>query len=44
MLDPVMEKAIIKKGKNLYITVSDQNMEPRQKDSAEGAIRGKSGV
>jgi dynein heavy chain len=27
MLDPVMDKAIIKKGKNLYINVSDQNMD-----------------
>merc|ERR1719160_1164523 len=25
MLDPVMDKAIIKKGKNMYINVSDQN-------------------
>merc|ERR1719428_2053676 len=27
MLDPVMDKAIIKKGKNMYINVSDQNMD-----------------
>merc|ERR1719217_1300935 len=27
LLDPVLEKAIIKKGKNLYINVSDQNMD-----------------
>eukprot|EP00928_Gymnodinium_smaydae_P031101 TRINITY_DN22944_c0_g4_i1.p1 TRINITY_DN22944_c0_g4~~TRINITY_DN22944_c0_g4_i1.p1 ORF type:complete len:1938 (-),score=445.97 TRINITY_DN22944_c0_g4_i1:215-5482(-) len=27
MLDPVMEKQIIKKGKNMYINVSDQNMD-----------------
>merc|ERR1719326_2320818 len=27
MLDPVLEKAIIKKGKNMYINVSDQNMD-----------------
>eukprot|EP00971_Amphidinium_carterae_P111738 2212984-Amphidinium_carterae.1 len=27
MLDPVMEKAIIRKGRNLYINVSDQNMD-----------------
>jgi dynein heavy chain len=27
MLDPVLDKAIIKKGKNLYINVSDQNMD-----------------
>jgi len=27
MLDPVMNKAIIKKGKNMYINVSDQNMD-----------------
>merc|ERR1719359_742210 len=27
MMDPVLEKAIIRKGKNLYINVSDQNMD-----------------
>merc|ERR1719502_1280306 len=27
MLDPVLDKAIIKKGKNMYINVSDQNMD-----------------
>jgi dynein heavy chain len=27
LLDPVLDKAIIKKGKNLYINVSDQNMD-----------------
>ncbi|EER20102.1 axonemal dynein gamma heavy chain, putative, partial [Perkinsus marinus ATCC 50983] len=27
ILDPVLEKAIVKKGKNLYINVSDQNMD-----------------
>jgi dynein heavy chain len=27
MIDPVMEKQIIKKGKNMYINVSDQNMD-----------------
>jgi len=27
MMDPVLEKAIIKKGKNMYINVSDQNMD-----------------
>jgi dynein heavy chain len=27
MLDPVLEKAVIKKGKNMYINVSDQNMD-----------------
>merc|ERR1719160_1459448 len=27
LLDPVLEKAIIKKGKNLYINVSEQNMD-----------------
>lgn len=27
MLDPVLEKVIIKKGKNMYINVSDQNMD-----------------
>jgi dynein heavy chain len=27
MLDPVLEKAIVKKGKNAYINVSDQNMD-----------------
>eukprot|EP00929_Paragymnodinium_shiwhaense_P087549 TRINITY_DN476_c0_g6_i1.p1 TRINITY_DN476_c0_g6~~TRINITY_DN476_c0_g6_i1.p1 ORF type:complete len:3651 (-),score=1240.57 TRINITY_DN476_c0_g6_i1:538-10725(-) len=27
MLDPVLEKAIVKKGKNMYINVSDQNMD-----------------
>eukprot|EP00397_Hematodinium_sp_SG-2012_P000031 GEMP01000031.1.p1 GENE.GEMP01000031.1~~GEMP01000031.1.p1 ORF type:complete len:4639 (+),score=1050.01 GEMP01000031.1:391-14307(+) len=27
MLDPVLEKAIFKKGKNMYINVSDQNMD-----------------
>merc|ERR1719506_460796 len=27
MLDPVMERQIIKKGKNMYINVSDQNMD-----------------
>eukprot|EP00930_Biecheleria_cincta_P050644 TRINITY_DN3582_c0_g1_i1.p1 TRINITY_DN3582_c0_g1~~TRINITY_DN3582_c0_g1_i1.p1 ORF type:complete len:2677 (-),score=555.77 TRINITY_DN3582_c0_g1_i1:255-8135(-) len=30
MLDPVMDKAIIKKGKNLYINVSDQNMDYKE--------------
>merc|ERR1719267_270935 len=33
MLDPVMDKAIIKKGKNLYINVSDQNMDYNKKFS-----------
>ncbi|CAD7937238.1 unnamed protein product [Amoebophrya sp. A120] len=27
MLDPLLDKAIIKKGKNLYINISDQNMD-----------------
>merc|ERR1719310_2053766 len=27
MLDPVMDRAVIKKGKNMYINVSDQNMD-----------------
>merc|ERR1719449_510912 len=27
MMDPVLDKAIIKKGKNMYINVSDQNMD-----------------
>merc|ERR1719379_1938983 len=27
MLDPVLEKTIVKKGKNMYINVSDQNMD-----------------
>merc|ERR1711966_319072 len=27
LLDPVLDKAIIKKGKNMYINVSDQNMD-----------------
>eukprot|EP00931_Biecheleriopsis_adriatica_P036383 TRINITY_DN2095_c0_g1_i5.p1 TRINITY_DN2095_c0_g1~~TRINITY_DN2095_c0_g1_i5.p1 ORF type:complete len:4649 (-),score=1173.32 TRINITY_DN2095_c0_g1_i5:61-14007(-) len=30
MLDPVLDKAIIKKGKNLYINVSDQNMDYKE--------------
>merc|ERR1719174_193613 len=33
MLDPVLDKAIIKKGKNLYINVSDQNMDYSKKFS-----------
>lgn len=33
MLDPVMDKAVIKKGKNLYINVSDQNMDYKEKFS-----------
>merc|ERR1719174_3506109 len=33
MLDPVLDKAIIKKGKNLYINVSDQNMDYNKKFS-----------
>jgi len=31
MLDPVMDKAIIRKGKNMYINVSDQNMDYKEK-------------
>jgi len=31
MLDPVLEKQIIKKGKNLYVTVSDQQMDYNSK-------------
>lgn len=27
MLDPLLDKAVIKKGKNLYINISDQNMD-----------------
>mmetsp|Transcript_3629 Transcript_3629/g.6367 ORF Transcript_3629/g.6367 Transcript_3629/m.6367 type:complete len:3156 (-) Transcript_3629:97-9564(-) len=30
MLDPVMDKQIIKKGKNMYINVSDQNMDYKE--------------
>ena len=30
MLDPVLDKQIIKKGKNLYINVSDQNMDYKE--------------
>jgi len=33
MLDPVLDKAIIRKGKNLYINVSDQNMDYKEKFS-----------
>lgn len=33
MLDPVMEKQIIRKGKNMYINVSDQNMDYNAKFS-----------
>jgi len=33
MLDPVLDKAIIKKGKNMYINVSDQNMDYKEKFS-----------
>jgi dynein heavy chain len=33
MLDPVLDKAIIRKGKNMYINVSDQNMDYKEKFS-----------
>merc|ERR1719506_1425704 len=31
MLDPLLDKAIIKKGKNFYINISDQNMDYNNK-------------
>ncbi|CAK0855452.1 unnamed protein product [Prorocentrum cordatum] len=33
MLDPVLDKAIIRKGKNMYICVSDNNMDYKEKFS-----------
>merc|ERR1740121_3261296 len=33
MLDPVLDKQIIRKGKNMYINVSDQNMDYKEKFS-----------
>ncbi|MAC17935.1 MAG: hypothetical protein CMC97_06535, partial [Flavobacteriales bacterium] len=33
MLDPVLERAVVRKGKNLYINVSDQNMDYNPKFS-----------